>query len=113
MQATAIMLDQIGALRFRQILAAFDPANKSPGRRQGFLVSSDFLVDPVPSESPPFDRKRALELGATPTRLTRLDPGYARAVVNWGYIATDHRVRNSKLAPVRCRLPYADSPVRL
>jgi NTE family protein len=110
MQVTSIMQDQIGSLRFRQILDAFEPACPEPLRRKGFMVSSDYLVDASPG-SPAFDRAHALDLAATGTRLTRLDPARARALVNWGYIATDHRVRAVGLGSGMCALPYPDYPV--
>jgi NTE family protein len=110
MQVTNIMQDQIGSLRFRQINHAFSPACPKDERMAGFMVSSDFLVEPPP-QSPAFDRARALELAATGTRLTRLATGHARALVNWGYIATDHRVRAGGLEPGMCALPYPECPV--
>jgi len=80
MQVTRIMQDQIGALRFRQINAAFTAPRGSEIKRSGFLVRSDFLVDPQPSASPPFERAAALSLSAISTRLSRLD---ASASARW------------------------------
>ncbi len=112
LQVTSIMQDQIGALRFRQILNAFDAPAGSAERREGFMVSSDYLIKPPPAESPAFDPDHARRLAATPTRLTHLDPREARALVNWGYIATDHRIRSAGHLPVgQCSLPYPDCPV--
>lgn len=109
-QVTAIMQDQIGSLRFRQINDALDPECPPDRKMGGFMVASDYLVTPPPG-SLPFNRARALELAATSTRLSNLSTAHARALVNWGYIATDHRVRTTDLGPGMCVLPYPDSPV--
>jgi NTE family protein len=109
MQVVGIMQDQIGSLRFRQMNAAFAATNSEDLlHRDGFLVSSDFLIDPPPLGSLPFDRQHALALAATPTRLTRLTPDRAMALVNWGYIATDHRIRARDTNANECNLPYPE-----
>ena len=112
LQVTSVMQDQIGALRFRQILEAFTAAPGSLEHRKGFLVSSDFLLNPPPAGSPAYNTAHALALAATPTRLDRLDPGEAQALVNWGYISTDHRIRKAGDLPIgHCALPYPAHPV--
>ena len=112
MQVVGIMQDQIGSLRFRQMRAAFETKDTTDElHRFGFHVKSDFLIYPVRPGSPPFNPERALSLAATATRLNRLAPDYAKALVNWGYIATDHRIRGKALEPGFCGLPYPECPI--
>jgi NTE family protein len=110
LRVTFIMQDQIGALRFRQILNAFETTDTNV-RRDGFLVSSDFFIEPRPAGGPPYERGLAEDLAATPTRLSRMDETRAMRLVNWGYIATDDRVRGKGLPAGRCELPYPQAPL--
>ena len=110
LRVTFIMQDQIGALRFRQIWNSFHTSDPAV-RREGFLVSSDFFIDPRPADGLPYDRGLAADLAATPTRLSRIDAKHARQLVNWGYVATDERIRQQELPPGRCELPYPDDPL--
>ncbi len=110
LRVTFIMQDQVGALRFRQIWDGFHTSDPEL-RRMGFLVSSDFLVDPRPTGGPPYDREAALVLAATPTRLTKMDRVHARRLVNWGYVATDDRIRSRGLPAGACDYPYPQDGV--
>ena len=110
LRVTFIMQDQIGALRFRQIWDGFhtsDPKRK----RDGFLVTSDFFIDPRPVGGPPYGREMALSLAATPTRLAKMDPAHARRLVNWGYVATDDRLRARGGAVDPCAYPFPQHPL--
>ena len=106
LRVTSIMQDQVGALRFRQILDAFEAKSGQAPARKGFMVASDYFLNPTPADSPPFDHDFALHLAATPTRLTELDADHARALVQWGYIATDHRIRAAGMDAGRCVVPF-------
>jgi NTE family protein len=106
LRVTGIMQDQIGLLRFRQINDAFKSKSSDPRHRKGFMVASDYLITPPPPESPPFDRDYALQLAATKTGLSALEQNHARALVNWGYVATDHRIRAAGIDMGRCVVPY-------
>ncbi len=110
LRVTFIMQDQIGALRFRQIWDSFHTSDPER-RRDGFLVSSDFLIDPRPAGGPPYDRNEALTLAATPTRLAKIERGHARRLVNWGYAATDDRIRARGLPADPCAYPFPDDPI--
>lgn len=110
LRVTFIMQDQVGALRFRQILNAFETTDVNV-RRNGFLVSSDFFVDPRPPGGLPYERGLAEDLAATPTRLSRMDRIRAMRLVNWGYVATDERIRSKGLPAGRCELPYPQAPL--
>lgn len=112
MKVVAILQDQIGALRTRQMLHGYrEAAPGSDEYRKGFLVSSDYMMRPVPDGGLPFVEARARELAATRTSLSKYDPALAGGLVNWGYVATDHRLRKAGLAPGRCALPYAGYPI--
>ena len=110
LRVTFIMQDQVGALRFRRIWDAFNTSDPQL-RRDGFLVTSDFLIEPRPPGGPPYDRAVALSLAATPTRLAKVDPGHARRLVNWGYVATDDRIRSRGLPVGSCAYPFAQNPL--
>ena len=110
MQVTFIMQDQIGALRFRRIWDGFHTSDPLL-HREGFLVSSDYFIDPRPGGGMPYDRAMASQIAATPTRLTRMDAGWARKLVNWGYAATDDRIRESGRPAGRCAYPYPEDPL--
>lgn len=112
MQVIAILQDQIGALRFRQMLNGYETA--APGsdeHREGFLVSNDYMLHPRPAGGLPFAEARARELAATRTSLGKYDAALSEGLVNWGYIATDDRLRKAGLDPKRCELPYPGRPI--
>lgn len=112
MQITFIMQDQIGALRFRQLLYGYEQAEPgTAAHRNGFLVASDYLLKPRPEGGLPFNEARALELAATATRLSKFDHKLAEALVNWGYIATDDRLRKAGTPAGLRALPYPATPV--
>jgi hypothetical protein len=50
-------------------------------------------------------------LAATPTRLTKMDRVHARRLVNWGYVATDDRIRGRGLPAGACAYPYPQDAV--
>lgn len=111
MRVTDLMMDQIGALRFRQMLGGFDAPPGSALHRGGFLVSSDHFLDPRPAGGLPYTREAAQQLAALPTRLKAYSPREACGLVNWGYIATDDQLRAKGPVSGRCDLPYPEFPV--
>ncbi|MCJ2186509.1 patatin-like phospholipase family protein [Novosphingobium beihaiensis] len=110
LQVTFIMQDQVGALRFRRIWDSFHTSDPVL-HREGFLVSSDYFIEPRPDGGIPYNRALAERLAATPTRLTRIDPAWARKLVNWGYAATDDRIRESGRPTGLCKYPYPEDPL--
>lgn len=111
MQVVAIMQDQIGALRFRQMWHDLQAPAGSPDRREGFIVASDYLIAPRTAGALPYAEARALRLAAAPTRLRKFDARQARELVNWGYISTDDRLRALGTPAGLCRLPFGECPI--
>lgn len=111
LRVTDLMMDQIGALRFRQLNDGFHAPVGSPLRREGFMVSSDYFLDPRPAGALPYTRANAAALAALPTRLKAYSPREACGLVNWGYIATDDQLRARGPVGGRCELPCPDYPV--
>lgn len=112
MQSIAILQDQIGSLRFRQLLHGYETA--APGsddHRRGFLVSGAYLLDPRPQGGLPFAPAKARALAATRTSLGKYDAALAQGLVNWGYISTDDRLRQTGGEIGRCALPYPGTPI--
>ena len=111
MRVTDLMMDQIGALRFRQMHDGFNAPPGTPQHRGGFLVSSDYFLDPRPAGGLPYTREGARQLAALPTRLKAYTAHEACGLVNWGYIATDEQLRAKGPVGGRCELPYPEFPV--
>ena len=111
MRVTDLMMDQIGALRFRQMHDGFNAPPGTPQHRGGFLVSSDYFLDPRPAGGLPYTREGARQLAALPTRLKAYTAHEAYGLVNWGYIATDEQLRAKGPVGGRCELPYPEFPV--
>lgn len=111
LRVTDLMMDQIGALRFRQLNDGFHAAADSPLRREGFLVSSDYFLDPRPAGTLPYTRANAAALAALPTRLKAYSSREACGLVNWGYIATDDQLRAKGPVGGTCALPCPEYPV--
>lgn len=112
MKVIAILQDQIGSLRFRQILHGFEEAEAgSDEHREGFLVSGGYMLRPRPAGGLPFVEARARALAATRTSLSKYAPALAEGLVNWGYVSTDDRLRKAGLTAGRCELPYPNTPI--
>lgn len=110
-RVTGIMMEQIGSLRFRQMLGGYDADAGTAERREGFLVSSEYFVEPRPAGGPPYSMAHARQLAATPTRLCAFAPALSHGLVNWGYLACDDRLRARGSAGDRCQLPFTKYPV--
>jgi NTE family protein len=111
MRVTDLMMDQIASLRFRQMHDGFEAAPGTSQHRSGFLVSSDYFLDPRPAGGLPYIREAAQQLAALPTRLKAYSPREACGLVNWGYIATDDQLRAKGPVSGKCDLPYPEYPV--
>ena len=111
MRVTDLMMDQIASLRFRQMHDGFNAPPGTPQHRSGFLVSSDYFLDPRPAGGLPYTREAALHLAALPTRLKAYSLREACGLVNWGYIATDDQLRAKGPVSGPCNLPYPEFPV--
>jgi NTE family protein len=111
LRTTFIMQDQIGALRFRQMLNGFAAHSEADDYRKGFLVSSDYFIRPRPAGGIEFAEAKARAIAATRTCLSKFEPELSKQLVNWGYIATDDRLRTSGLATGTCKLPYPECPL--
>lgn len=111
MRVTDLMMDQIGALRFRQMHDGFNAPAGTPQHRGGFLVSSDYFLDPRPAGGLPYTHEGARQLAALPTRLKAYTAREACGLVNWGYIATDEQLRAKGPVGGRCEMPYPEYPV--
>lgn len=111
LRTTFIMQDQIGALRFRQMLQGFAAGSDAEHHRKGFLVSSDYFIQPRPSGGIEFSEPRARSIAATRTCLSKFAPELSKQLVNWGYVATDDRLRTGGHAASQCKLPYPECPL--
>ena len=111
MRVTDLMMDQIASLRFRQMHDGFNAPPGTPLHRAGFLVSSDYFLDPRPAGGLPYVREAAQQLAALPTRLKAYSPREACGLVNWGYIATDDQLRAQGPVSGPCNLPYPEYPI--
>ena len=115
LRVTLMLMEQVGMLRARQMIAGYDAPDGSPLKRDGFLASiGTSMASGRPAGALPFTENGARELAATKTALRSLDERYIHRLINWGYILADDRLRSEpefgKIAPPE-GLPYPDAPV--
>ncbi len=93
LRALAIMQNQVGALRTRQLIGSLLAAD-GPLARNGaaFAIATDPAKAPIAPTLPcPSDCAR--DLAATKTALRALDDKWRKRLVNWGYAISDARIR--------------------
>jgi NTE family protein len=115
LRVTLMLMEQVGMLRARQMIAGYDAPDGSPLKRDGFLASiSTPMASGRPAGALPFTENGARELAATKTALRSLDERYIQRLINWGYILADDRLRSEpefrQIAPPN-GLPYPNAPV--
>jgi NTE family protein len=85
-----IIDNQVRSLRKRQLIDAFKTGTEHNGTYWG--IGTHYGDFPHTTLQCPLDR--TAELGATPTRLSRLEPSYQDRLVNWGYAACAAAIDN-------------------